>query len=229
LIVVLALLHIPPLQARRTDQSIWASIGEGFSYVRQRKLIWQLMSLDFAATFCIGYRVLLPSLARDVLGVGAAGYGILLAAPAAGAIVGSAVVYRLRNYPRRGALVLAATVGYALAAIALGQSQLFALAVIAAGGLGVFDAITTTLRHAVVQLDTPDHLRGRVTSAYQMVSRGGPSLGQLQMGAIASAVGPPLALLLGASVTIAYTAWLALAGTTVRRYTAAPAESESST
>jgi len=218
LVGVLAVLRIPRLESDRKQQSIWSSIAEGFAYVRERKLIWQLMSLDFAATFCIGYRVLLPTLARDILGVGAAGYGVLAAAPAAGAIVGSGIVYRLRNYPAKGALILAATLGYALAAMLLGVAPAFVIAVLAAALLGVFDAITTTLRHAVVQFDTPDHLRGRVTSAYQMVSRGGPSLGQVQMGALASAFGP-LALVVGASATIAYTAWLALAGSTVRRYT----------
>ena len=145
LIVLLAMLHVPRVMAAPKTQSIWASIGEGFAYLRQRKLIWQLMSLDFAATFCIGYRVLLPTLARDVLGVGAAGYGILAAAPAAGAIVGSAVIYRLRAVQAKGAMMLGATVGYALAAILLGLAPTFGVAVVAAGALGVFDAITTTL------------------------------------------------------------------------------------
>jgi MFS family permease len=224
LIVMLAMLHVPRVLAAPKTQSIWASIGEGFAYVRQRKLIWQLMSLDFVATFCIGYRVLLPTLARDVLGVGAAGYGILAAAPAAGAIIGSAVIYRLRAVSAKGAMILGATVGYALAAILLGLAPTFGVAIVAAGALGVFDAITTTLRHAVVQLDTPDHLRGRVTSAYQMVSRGGPSLGQVQMGALATALGAPLALGVGASATLLYTLWLGLTGTTVRGYTGAEIE-----
>jgi MFS family permease len=227
LAVFLGLMHVPPLAASARAQSIWSSIAEGFGYVRERRLVWQLMSLDFAATFCIGYRVLLPTLARDVLEVGAAGYGVLAAAPAAGAIVGSGAVYRLRGVRGKGKLVLAATVGYALMAMLLAVSPAVALALVAAGGLGFFDAITTTLRHAVVQLDTPDHLRGRVTSAYQMVSRGGPSLGQVQMGALASSFGAPLALALGASAALVYTLWLALASTTVRGYDAA--ESESST
>ena len=118
----------------------------------------------------------------------------------------------------------AVAVGYALAAMLLGLAPTFGLAVLAAGALGVFDAITTTLRHAVVQLDTPDHLRGRVTSAYQMVSRGGPSLGQVQMGVLATALGAPLALGVGASATLLYTLWLGLTGTTVRDYTGAEIE-----
>ncbi|HEY3063428.1 MAG TPA: MFS transporter [Chloroflexota bacterium] len=218
LVLMLGLIALPRLAPAARRHSVWASIGEGFGYVRQRRLIWQLMSLDFSATFFSAYRVLLPSLARDVLGVGAAGYGLLSAAPAAGAILGSAVVFRMRSFPRKGLLVLVATMGYAVAAIVLANIPVFPVALVAAGALGVFDAITTTLRQAVVQLDTPDALRGRVTSAYQMVSRGGPSLGQAQMGALANALGPPLALSVGATVTLFYALWLTVTGHTVRDY-----------
>jgi hypothetical protein len=162
--------------------------------------------------------VVLPTLARDILNVGAPGYGVLSAAPAAGAILGSGIVFRLRGFPRKGILVLAATMAYGAAAIILANASLFLVAVLAGASLGVFDAITTTLRQAVVQLNTPDSLRGRVTAAYQMVSRGGPSLGQAQMGALASALGAPLALTAGATVTILYAVWLAVAGHTVKDY-----------
>ncbi len=218
LVLMLGLIALPRLAPPGPRGSVFASIAEGFRYVRDRRLIWQLMSLDFSATFFSAYRVLLPSLARDVLNVGAPGYGLLSAAPAAGAILGSAVVFRLRGFPRKGLLVLVATMGYAVAAVVLANVPLFSVALLSAGTLGVCDAVTTTLRQAVVQLDTPDSLRGRVTSAYQMVSRGGPSLGQAQMGALANALGPPLALTVGATVTFVYALWLTIAGHTVRDY-----------
>ncbi len=218
LVAALGLIALPRVAPAGKHQSVWRSIVDGFAYVKERRLIWQLMSLDFSATFFSAYRVLLPSLARDVLQVGASGYGLLSAAPAAGAIIGSAAVFRMRSVRRKGALVLAATMGYALAAMLLAQVPIFGVALLAAGSVGFFDAITTTLRQAVVQLDTPDHLRGRVTSAYQMVSRGGPSLGQAQMGALAASLGAPLALTAGASVTLLYALWLSVAGRTVRDY-----------
>jgi MFS family permease len=218
LVLLLGLIALPRLAPSSRPQSVWASITDGFRYVRERRLIWQLMSLDFSATFFAAYRVLLPSLARDVLNVGASGFGLLVAAPAAGAILGSGAVFRLRAFPRNGVLVLAATIGYGLAALVLATVPIFAVALLAAGTIGFFDAIATTLRQAVVQLDTPDSLRGRVTAAYQMVSRGGPSLGQAQMGALAGALGAPLALTAGASVTILYAVWLAVAGHTVKEY-----------
>jgi len=219
LVAVLGVIALPRVAPAGKHQSVWRSIVEGFGYVKRRRLVWQLMSLDFSATFFSAYRVILPSLARDILHVGASGYGLLSAAPALGAIAGSAVVFRMRRIRRKGALVLGATIGYALAAMLLAQVPVFGIALLAAVSLGVFDAITTTLRQAVVQLDTPDSLRGRVTSAYQMVSRGGPSLGQAQMGALAGSLGAPLALTVGASVTLFYAVWLSVAGRTVRDYT----------
>ncbi len=218
LVTFLLFVHVPPIAGRARGESVWASILEGFAYVRRRRLVWQLMSLDFSATFFSSYRVLLPTLARDILSVGASGFGLLSAAPAAGAILGSAVVFRLRGFERKGWLILAVTAGYGLAAIVIAQSPWFAITLMAGATIGAFDAIATTLRQAVVQLDTPDQLRGRVTSAYQMVSRGGPSLGQTQMGALAAQLGAPLALSLGAAVTIAYAAFLAVYGTTVKSY-----------
>jgi MFS family permease len=218
LVAMLMFIKIAPLPGTARAESVWASIAEGLKYVKSRRLIWQLMSLDFSATFFGAYRVVLPTIARDILHVGPTGYGILSAAPAAGAIFGSAIVFRLRSFEHKGWLILTATAGYAVACIGLAQSSVFSAALVAAALLGVCDAIAATLRQVLVQTDTPDRLRGRVSSAYQMVSRGGPSLGTAQMGVVAGALGAPLGLTLGASVTLAYVALLALKGRTIRQY-----------
>jgi len=218
LVVFLVFIAVAPIAATARRESVWASIFEGFKYVKERRLIWQLMTLDFSATFFGAYRVVLPTIARDILGVGAAGYGLLGAAPAAGAILGSAAVFRLRAFEHRGWLILGATAGYACGCIVLARSTVFGVTLAAAASIGLFDAMATTLRQVLVQIETPDRLRGRVTAAYQMVSRGGPSLGQAQMGALAAQLGAPLALTLGASVTLAYAAILSLRGRTIRRY-----------
>jgi MFS family permease len=218
LVVLLLFVRIAPLAGHQRSESVWASIAEGFGYVRRRRLIWQLMSLDFSATFFGAYRVVLPTIARDILRVGPQGYGVLGAAPAAGAILGSAVVFRLRGFEHKGWLVLGATATYAGGCILLAQSTAFVLALLAAALIGVSDAVAATLRQVLVQTDTPDSLRGRVSSAYQMVSRGGPSLGSAQMGVLAGSLGAPLGLTLGASVTLLYAALLALRGRTIRQY-----------
>src|SRR3712207_777323 len=156
------------------------------------------MALDLSATVLSAYRVLLPALATDVLLLGPTGYGLLAAAPSAGALLASYTVFRVvKDSRRQGRVVLAATFAYGLAAIALAQSPVVWLAVGAALVLGACDAMATTIRHAAVQIDTPDEIRGRVTAFYQMSSRGGPALGDLLMGAFAGVVGPVVALTIG--------------------------------
>jgi MFS family permease len=218
LAIFLGLIHIPKVSAVARPESIWSSIFEGFAYVRSRRLIWQLMSLDLSAQFFAAYKVVLPTIARDILGVGAAGYGVLVAAPAAGAIIGSAAVFRMRGFRHTGWLILGSTMAYALCAIVLARAPVFGVALVAITCIGFCDAVAATLRQVVVQIDTPDRLRGRVTSAYQMVSRGGPSLGQAQMGALAASLGAPLALTVGAAVALCYSAALSIGGHTIRDY-----------
>lgn len=218
LVVVLQLLPVPTPPNEAKDRSVWANISEGFAWLRGRPLILQLIGLDLACTLFASYRAVLPALATDVLGVGPSGYGLLSAAPSAGALIGSALVYRLAKTVRSGHIVLAATAAYGLTAIALAQAPVFALALLAAGGLGLFDAMHTTVRHAGVQLETPDEIRGRVTSTYQIASRGGPALGDLNIGVLAGSLGPAAALSIGGVVPILAALASAVRGGRVRDY-----------
>jgi hypothetical protein len=110
------------------------------------------------------------------------------------------------------------TVLYGLSNIVLAQAHIFVIAV--AGGLliGAFDAMTTTIRHAAVQLETPDELRGRVSAIYQMSSRGGPALGDTLVGAVAGALGPVTALTLGGTLAGLYAGCLIVRPNPVRAY-----------
>jgi MFS family permease len=209
--------HTMPGGATR-HASVWANIKEGFAFVRQRPLILQLVGLDLAATVFGAYRAVLPALAADVLRVGPTGYGLLSAAPSAGALIGSAIVFRLASTARSGLIVLWSTAAYGLSAVALAQSPVFAAALLAGAALGVFDAMATTVRHAAVQLETPDEIRGRVTSTYQIASRGGPAVGDMTIGAVAGLLGPVAALSLGGLVPIAVAAGAAAVGARVCAY-----------
>jgi MFS family permease len=222
LVVVLAVLHVPPLLAERSS-SLWSSIAEGVSFVRGRPVILQLMALDLSAMLFGAYRVVLPELATDFLKVGPTGYGLLVAAPSAGALLGSAAIFRMKRQ-REGPVVLAATASYGLTCILLARSPSMAVALVAALGIGFSDAIATTIRHAAVQLETPDVLRGRVSSIYQMASRGGPALGELNIGAVAGALGPVTALTLGGLVPIGASALLAVRNSRVRELEMSAAE-----
>jgi MFS family permease len=198
LIGVLAVLRVPPLVQSGPPRSVFGSIADGARYVVHRPLITRLMALDLSATVLSAYRVLLPALALDVLDVGPTGYGLLSSAPSAGALLATYTVFRVVSRSGRlGRIVLVSTVLYGGAAMLLAQARWFALALVAALLLGALDAMATTIRHAAVQVDTPDEIRGRVTAFYQMSSRGGPAVGDVAMGAFAAVVGPVVALTLG--------------------------------
>ncbi len=198
LIAVLALLRVPPLVQTGPPRSVFGSIAEGARYVVHRPLITRLMALDLSATVLAAYRVLLPALALDVLQVGPTGYGLLSSAPSAGALLATYTIFRtVERSARLGRVVLVSTALYGVAAVLLAQSRWFPMALAAALLLGAFDAMATTIRHAAVQVDTPDEIRGRVTAFYQMSSRGGPAIGDVVIGAFAAAVGPVTALTIG--------------------------------
>ncbi|MFC0106152.1 MFS transporter [Kibdelosporangium aridum] len=219
LVAILAVVRTPPLPLPAEKRSVVHSIVEGATYIGRRPLIYTLMGLDLSATVFSAYRVLLPALALDVLHVGSTGYGILSAAPSAGALLATYSVFRtVQRSTRQGKVLLLSTMLYGIAAILLAFSPVFALAVIAALLLGGFDAMATTIRHAAVQIDTPDEIRGRVTAFYQMASRGGPALGDVAVGAFAGLVGPVVALSVGALATISVAASFSLRDNVVRSY-----------
>lgn len=218
LVVILRFLRVPPQRMEARDTAVWSSIRQGASFVRGRPLIWQLMSLDVSTTILAGWRVVLPALTIDVLGVGETAYGFLAAAPAAGALAGTALVMRAAERAMTGKLVLVATAAYGGACIALAQSPSIWWAIAAGLGIGGTDALASVVRHAAVQLETPDEIRGRVTSLYQVAVRGGPALGDANVGWFSSFLGPVTALSLGGFVPILVAGAYAVWGTRVRDY-----------
>lgn len=229
-VVLVAILQVLRIAKHSSDEarrsSLWHNIKEGFGWMRHRPLILQLIGLDLSCTLFGAYRVVLPALSTDVLDVGPSGYGILSAAPSMGALIGSALVFRIARTARSGRIVLVATAGYGAATIMLAQSPAFLLAIVGAAGIGLFDAMHTSIRHAAVQLEAPDEIRGRVTALYQIASRGGPALGDLNIGALAGPLGPVAALTIGGCLPIV-AAGVSCAGKLVRDYQVPQHESAS--
>ena len=219
MISLLFLIKVPADHLDREHKPILLAIVEGARYVVRRPIIMLLMSLDLSAMVFGAYRALLPAIALDVLHVGPTGYGLLAAAPSAGAILATYSIVRALGRSRRlGRVLLLATAGFAVADIVLAQSHWFALSLAAALGLGVGDALATSIRHAAVQIETPDELRGRVSSIYQISSRGGPALGDAFVGGMAGLVGPAAALTVGAGITLTYAALMLARPNRVRSY-----------
>jgi len=219
LIIDLALIRVADLPGAPRDESVWRQIADGFAFVRHRRIVWMMMSLDLSATLFSSYRVVLPALALHRLHIGATGYGLLSSAPSLGALVATYVVFRLVGRSRRlGPVLLTSTIVYGLSAILLARAGDVPLVVLALLLLGACDAMATTIRQAAVQLETPHELRGRITAIYQMASKGGPALGDTLMGSAAGALGPSVSLVLGGVLTIAYVGAFMGRDNPVRRY-----------
>ncbi len=192
---------------------------EGLRYVFTAPIIRSSMLLDFLATFFASATALLPLFAQDVLKVGAHGYGILYAAPAAGAVVTSLVmVGAVERIERRGVVLVWAIVVYGLATVGFGLSRHFWLTFAFLALTGAADTVSTVLRNIIRQLVTPDHLRGRMTSINMIFFMGGPQLGELEAGAVASWMGAPFSVVSGGIACVVFTGWVAAKTPALLRY-----------
>lgn len=224
--VVTALLSVDaasgsPSPEHRTTVGSLASLREGFRFVfTSRPLVWT-MALDFLATFFAGATSLLPILADRVLGAGPAGYGLLAAGPAFGALAGSLWLALRPLSGRQGRVLLWAVAAYGIATVVFGASRWFWLTFVALAATGLADLVSTVVRQMLRQLVTPDRLRGRMTSINMIFFMGGPQLGEVEAGLVASlfastAVGATVSVVSGGLATLAVVAVVAFATPAVR-------------
>jgi MFS family permease len=199
----------PPSIVQRTARSVIDSLTEGLRYVRDEPTVrLSLTVLGIVATVALNFQVLLPLLARDVLGGGAETFGFLMAASGVGSLVSSlSIAFGQRPTPR---LLLTGAAAIGVAMIGLGVSRLLPLSLLLmlVTGWGVIAMAATT--NTLIQLTTPDALRGRVMSVYTTIFAGSVPIGGLFAGGMAATAGVPAALALGgalALVTVAYAVW----------------------
>jgi MFS family permease len=225
LCVIIALLSMhgvdgrPPLDpVAKNDISLAAAL-EGLRFVFRSPMIRSTMLLDFFATFFSSATALLPIFAQDILHVGPRGYGWLYAAPAAGALVTSAImVPAIGRIERRGATLLWAIVAYGVATVVFGASKTFWVALVALAATGAADTVSMVIRNVIRQLETPDRLRGRMTGVNMVFFMGGPQLGELEAGLVAQWKGAPFSVVSGGLACLLATAWVAASTPALRRY-----------
>ena len=217
----------PSEEGSRDDISFHAAL-EGLRFVFSSPLIRSTMLLDFFATFFSSATALLPIFAQDILQVGAAGYGWLYAAPAAGALVASATMVPLSSrIERRGPTLLYAVAGYGLATVVFGLSRSFWLTFACLALVGATDIVSTIIRNVVRQLETPDRLRGRMTGVNMVFFMGGPQLGEFEAGAVASWLGAAFSVVSGGIGCLIATGWVAATTPSLRQYRRDEAEKTS--
>lgn len=201
------------------------AVREGLRFVFRAPIIRSTMLLDFLATFFASATALLPIFAQDILKVGPHGYGLLYAAPSVGAVItGLIMVGAVERIDRRGQVLLRAVFVYGLATVVFGFSRNFWLTFACLAVTGAADTVSTVLRNIVRQLATPDHLRGRMTSINMIFFMGGPQLGEMEAGAVASLAGAAASVVSGGLACVALTAWVAARTPSLVRYRREAAE-----
>ncbi len=219
-IVSLSLLHYSGKVVQRSATGLgWSAIVEGWRFVRGSRIIWSSMMLDFMATFFSSARTMLPLVAGEILKVGAQGYGLLSTAEAVGALTAGTVLSLRRDIHRQGVILLVSVALYGLATALFGLSTSFTLSYLLFMFIGGADTVSMVIRQTIRQSTTPDRLRGRMTGINQIFFAGGPQLGELEAGIVASAFGVPFAIVSGGLATVFFTIFIAKRYPRLRNYT----------
>lgn len=207
-----------------------ASLRAGLRFLFSTRIIVWTMALDFFATLFSGAISLLPIVADQILHVGAQGYGWLRASPGAGALAAS-VIMAFHSPPRRqGRMLLWSVAAYGTATLVYGISHNFYLTLVALAASGGADVVSTVIRSTLRQVLTPDELRGRITAFNMIFFIGGPQLGEMEAGFVASlfssaAFGTIVSIASGGAATLVLAGVVGLISPLVRRYTLAEARS----
>ena len=205
--VILALFLLGPVPQSRAAverglRAAWTDIGAGISFIRSQPLILSTMILDVIATFFSSANTLLPFFAQNILHIGEVAYGWLAAAQSIGAVLVGLIASQFRHIRYQGVLLLGSVVVFGGATILFGISRLYGVIFSALALMGAADSVSTIIRNTVRQLNTPDSLRGRMTSINQIFFMGGPQLGEVEAGAVAQLFGVPFAIISGGIGTI---------------------------
>jgi hypothetical protein len=192
----------------RQPGSQWEQIKEGLAYTYQNKIVFGAISLDLFAVLLGGATALLPAFASDILKVGPEGFGILRSGPAIGAVLMALALARWPLKRRAGSRMFWAVAAFGAATIVFGVSKSMPLSVAALAVLGAADMISVYVRQTLVQIVTPDHMRGRVSSVSGLFISGSNELGEFESGLVSRFLGPVGAAVFGGIGTLIVTgAW----------------------
>lgn len=200
-----------PTTPQRQPGSQWQQIKEGLAYTWSNKIIFGAISLDLFAVLLGGATALLPAFASDILKVGPEGFGILRSGPAIGALVMALALARWPLTRHAGIRMFWAVAAFGVATIVFGLSRNMWLSVAALAALGAADMISVYIRQTLMQIVTPDNMRGRVSSVSYLFISGSNELGEFESGVVSRFLGPVGAAIFGGIGTLGVTglwAWM---------------------
>ena len=196
------LISIKPVLNPKIGEPVIQSLKEGVRFVFQTKAILGALSLDMIAVLFGGAVALLPVFAQDILKVGPEGFGVLRAAPAVGAFLTMLTTAYIPISRRAGMKLLIAVFGFGISIIIFGLSSVFWISVVALFFSGVTDGVSMVIRQTILQLKTPDDMRGRVSSVNSMFVGSSNELGAFESGLTAKLMGTVSAVVFGGTMTL---------------------------
>jgi MFS family permease len=206
-LIVLSLLILlqikrKPILNPKIGEPVIESLKEGVRFVFKTKAILGAMTLDMVAVLFGGAVALLPIFAQDILKVGSEGFGVLRAAPAVGAFLTMLITAYLPISKKAGLKLLVSIFGFGVCIIVFGLSSIFWVSVLALFFSGVTDGVSMVIRQTILQIKTPDHMRGRVASVNSMFVGSSNELGAFESGLTAKLMGTVTAVVFGGTMTL---------------------------
>jgi len=191
-----------PILNPKLGEPVFQSLKDGLQFVFNTKAILGALTLDMIAVLFGGAVALLPIFAQDILHVGSEGFGVLRAAPAVGASLIMLASTRFPLHKNAGKKLLWAVFGFGVCIIVFGLSKLFWLSVMALFISGAVDGVSMIIRQTILQLKTPDHMRGRVASVNSIFVGSSNELGAFESGVTAKLMGTVTAVVFGGCMTL---------------------------
>jgi MFS family permease len=200
IIIIYSLKPYPPVFVPK--EKIWESLWEGIVFVFESKMLIWAMSLDLFSVFFGGAVALLPVFANDILHVGSKGLGIMRATSSLGALLTMLVMTRFSPMGKPWRNLLIAVTGFGLSIICFGLSRIYWLSLIFLFTEGAFDSVSVIIRGTIMQLLTPEHMRGRVSAVNSMFIGSSNEIGAFESGTAATLLGTVPSVIFGGSMTL---------------------------
>lgn len=202
-LLIIAMGRVPQTRDPDAEETTLGSLFAGFAFIRKERLVLGAISLDLFAVLLGGAVALLPVYARDILDVGPWGLGLLRAAPGVGAVAMALYLARYGIKDRAGVILFACVAAFGFFTMVFGLSTSVPLSIVALVLMGACDMVSVYIRETLLQLWTPDEVRGRVNAVNRVFIGASNELGEFRAGVVARLIGAVAAVALGGAGTMA--------------------------